>query len=159
MGRKQANDQSNDQSKIPRTAEEIINVGTAGGLQELAQVLGCTRRQAEGCFVLAAQVVARGGVMDPNDIPVGTVKTGYERAASVPPAEPAPYDPEAEAQSRAARIRALPASEQARALSELSSREGSMKRSVLAGYPEWEPELRLIERTRALVANPTAVMF
>lgn len=143
------------QPAIPRTAREIIDVGTAGGLGELARELGCTRRQAEECFVLAARVAAHGGTLDPGDIPIGTVKSATDRRAAVPDAEPAPFDPETEAQARARRIRSLPR-EQARALSELATREGSMRRSVAAGYPEWAGELAIIERTRALVANPVA---
>ena len=145
--------QAKQQSKIPQTAQQVIDLGTAQGLGELARVLGCTRKQAEECFVLAARVVAHGGVLDPADIPVGTVKQASDRTTGLPPAEPAPFDPEAEAQTRARRIRSLPTSEQARALSELASREGSMRRSVAAGYPEWEGELRIIERVRALVSG------
>jgi hypothetical protein len=146
------------------TVPEGTSPGTDAGLPGwlaalLVRVLGCTRRQAEEVFVLAARVANQGSVLDPNDILVGTVKTSTDRAVSVPPAEPAPYDPEDEAQARARRIRALPASEQARALSEMASREGSMRRSVAAGYLEWQPELRIIERTRELVANPAAVML
>jgi hypothetical protein len=86
-------------------------------------------------------------VLDPTDIPKGTVKAATARATAVPTPEPTPFDPEDELQVRARRIRSLDASERTRALTELASQIGTAERNRRNGYPA--PELAFYERIRS----------
>lgn len=74
--------------------------------------------------------------------------------SKLPTPEPAPFDPEGEAQTRARRIRSLDPSERTRALTELASEIGTAERNRRNGYPA--PELAFYERVRELVTNPLA---
>jgi hypothetical protein len=138
-------------SRRPSTAVGIVGLVNREGVEGLQRALGCTRRQAENITMLSRRALAHGDEIDEGDIPRGTARAAQARQASLPPPEPAPFDPVAEAESRARVIRALPPSECTRALVELESRAASMERSVGHGYREWQPELDLIGRTQALV--------
>jgi hypothetical protein len=138
-------------SRGPSTAVGIVGLVNREGVAGLQRALGCTRRQAENITVLSRRALARGDEIDEGDIPRGTARAAQARQASLPPPEPAPVDPVAEAEGRARAIRALPPSERTRALVELKTRAATMKRSLAAGYTEWADELALIQRTQALV--------
>jgi hypothetical protein len=141
---------------IPQTASGVVRLATAEGIEGLRRTLGCTRRQAEQTFLLAQRALATGGVLDLADIPKGTISAATARASKLPTPEPAPFDPEQEAQTRARRIRGLDPSERTRALTELASQIGTAERNKRNGYPA--PELAFYERIRELVTNPAALL-
>jgi hypothetical protein len=132
----------------------VVDLATREGIPGLQRTLGCSRRQAEQTFLLAQRALVTGDVLDEADIPKGTAQAAQRRQASLPAVEPAPFDPVAEAQSRARQIRALGSSEQARALSELASRIATAERNQRNGYPA--PELPLLQHTHDLVAGVVA---
>lgn len=46
---------------VPQTASGVVRVVTAEGIEGLRRTLGCTRRQAEQCFLLAQRAWPRAG--------------------------------------------------------------------------------------------------
>lgn len=137
---------------VPQTASGVVKVADREGLEGLRRTLNCSRRQAEQCLALARRALQTGGILNPDDIPVGTVPKAEARRLPIP--EPAPLDPETEAQARARQIRGLQPSDRTRTLGDLEGKAATMKRSLTAGYPEWRHELAITERIIALVNNP-----